>query len=454
MENSRPFRYIWLCVLLILPITMVRAQVMDTGHQVDTLSTAERLSVRSNAVDWLLLVPNIGIEYDIFPTNHNRWSVGLNLRYNWQTSHTYKPGLVYNVAEARLEVRNYYRIRVFSSPSVEPKKHIWERVLSPRRAESKHPTTTYYRGAFVAYNNYSLKLGSEGKQGNAIIGGVMWGMIKPMYQFSNGNSLDLEFAASAGVAYAKYDTYTHDRMDDCYPITATGKTTIMPVINELRVGFVYRFGSYPITKKYRWRYDVDLDYQDRVDSIVRAERNAAAAQHLSDSIYGSISKVFWDRYDQLAKKNKDRAEKQEALDKKAAEAKKAADKKAAEEKKAAEKKAAADKKAAEKAAAEEEKAKKKKGAAPAETAPAEAAPAEGAAAEAAPAEGAAAETAPAEGAAAEAAPAEGAAAETAPAEGAAAEEQGSAQPTVSGSPADAPSPSADTPAPTEEETAQ
>ena len=427
---------------------------MDTGHQVDTLSTAERLSVRSNAVDWLLLVPNIGIEYDIFPTNHNRWSVGLNLRYNWQTSHTYKPGLVYNVAEARLEVRNYYRIRVFSSPSVEPKKHIWERVLSPRRAESKHPTTTYYRGAFVAYNNYSLKLGSEGKQGNAIIGGVMWGMIKPMYQFSNGNSLDLEFAASAGVAYAKYDTYTHDRMDDCYPITATGKTTIMPVINELRVGFVYRFGSYPITKKYRWRYDVDLDYQDRVDSIVRAERNAAAAQHLSDSIYGSISKVFWDRYDQLAKKNKDRAEKQEALDKKAAEAKKAADKKAAEEKKAAEKKAAADKKAAEKAAAEEEKAKKKKGAAPAETAPAEAAPAEGAAAEAAPAEGAAAETAPAEGAAAEAAPAEGAAAETAPAEGAAAEEQGSAQPTVSGSPADAPSPSADTPAPTEEETAQ
>ena len=406
---------------------------MDTGHQVDTLSTAERLSVRSNAVDWLLLVPNIGIEYDIFPTNHNRWSVGLNLRYNWQSNHTYKPGLVYNVAEARLEVRNYYRIRVFSSPSVEPKKHIWERVLSPRRAESKHPTTTYYRGAFVAYNNYSLKLGSEGKQGNAIIGGVMWGMIKPMYQFSNGNSLDLEFAASAGVAYAKYDTYTHDRMDDCYPITATGKTTIMPVINELRVGFVYRFGSYPITKKYRWRYDVDLDYQDRVDSIVRAERNAAAAQHLSDSIYGSISKVFWDRYDQLAKKNKDRAEKQEALDKKAAEAKKAADKKAAEERKAAEKKAAADKKAAEKAAAEEEKAKKKKGAAPAEAAPAEAAPTEAATTEAA-----------------------------------AAEEQGSAQPAVSGSPADAPSPSADapspsadapapsadTPAPTEEETAQ
>jgi hypothetical protein len=92
-----------------------------------------------------------------------------------------------------------------------------------------------------------------------------------MYQFSNGNSLDLEFAASAGVAYAKYDTYTHDRMDDCYPITATGKTTIMPVINELRVGFVYRFGSYPITKKYRWRYDVDQQFREATIERVKEE---------------------------------------------------------------------------------------------------------------------------------------------------------------------------------------
>ena len=323
---------------------------MDTGHKVDTLSTVERLSLRSNAVDWLLLVPNVGIEYDIFSTNWNRWSVGLNLRYNWETSHTYKPGIVYNVAEARLEVRNYYRIRVFDGKFIEPKKHKWERVVSPRRAESKHPTTTFYRGAFIAYNNYSLKLGTEGKQGNAIIAGGMCGMIKPMYEFSNGNSLDLEFAASAGVAYAKYDTYTHDRLDDCYPVESTGKTAILPVINELRVGFVYRFGSYPITKKYRWRYDVDLDYQERLDSTIRAERNAAEAKHLSDSIYGNISKKFWDAYNELAKKNKERAEKQAAIDKQNAEAKKAADKKAAEEKKAADKKAAEEQKAAEKAA--------------------------------------------------------------------------------------------------------
>lgn len=383
MVKSRTFQYIWLCVLLLLPLTM-RAQVMDTGHKVDTLSTTERLSFRSNAVDWLLLVPNVGIEYDIFSTNWNRWSVGLNLRYNWETSHTYKPGLVYNVAEARLEVRNYYRIRVFDGKFIEPKKHKWERVVSPRRAESKHPTTTYYRGAFIAYNNYSLKLGTEGKQGNAIIAGGMWGMIKPLYEFNNGNSLDLEFATSAGVAYAKYDTYTHDRLDDCYPVKSTGKTAVLPVINELRVGFVYRFGSYPITKKYRWRYDVDLDYQERLDSTIRAERNAAEAKHLSDSIYGNISKKFWDAYNELAKKNKERAEKQAAIDKQNAEAKKAADKKAAEEKKAADKKAAEEQKAAEKAAKAAAKQAEKK--AKSETPPATETPEAALPAESAPAQ--------------------------------------------------------------------
>lgn len=354
MVRPNTFKYYWLCVLILLPLTM-NSQVMDTGHRVDTLSTLERLSLRTSAVDWLLLLPNIGVEYDVRNTNWNRWSVGMNLRYNWQSSHTYKPGLVYNIFEARLEVRNYYRIRLFDGKFIEKKKHIWERVVSPRRAESKHPTTTYYRGAFLAYDNYSLKLSAEGKQGNAIIGGVMWGMIKPLYEFNNGNTLDLEFAASAGVAYAKYDTYTHDRLDDCYPITDRQKTTVMPVINELRVGFVYRFGSYPITKKYRWRYDVDIPYQERMDSVIRETRNRQEAQYLSDSIYQAISKVFWERYEQLAKKNKAKDEAQQAEQKNNA-AKNASDKKAAAEKKAADKAAA---KADESAAKAEKKAKKK-----------------------------------------------------------------------------------------------
>ena len=104
---------------------------MDTGHKIDTLSAADRLAFRTNAVEWLILVPNIGIEYDLGRYNYNRYSIGLNLRYNWQTSHTFKTGVIFNVAEARLELRNYYRIREFSN-YVERKKGFVDRLLSPR----------------------------------------------------------------------------------------------------------------------------------------------------------------------------------------------------------------------------------------------------------------------------------------------------------------------------------
>ena len=66
---------------LLIPQT-VYGQVMETSHRVDTLSAADRLSFRTNGVEWLILVPNIGIEYDLGRYNYSRWSIGLNLRYN------------------------------------------------------------------------------------------------------------------------------------------------------------------------------------------------------------------------------------------------------------------------------------------------------------------------------------------------------------------------------------
>lgn len=335
------WRYLWLCILL-CPL-VVKAQVVETRPYVDTLSTSERISLRTNAVDWLLLVPNIGVEYDVKNLNWNRWTVGMNLRFRPASTHTFKPGIVYNVAEARLEVRNYYRIRPFDGHNIVRQKHIWNRLLSPRRPESRHPTTTYYRGVFVAYNNYSIKFGDEGKQGNAIIGGVMWGMVKPLYEFPSGNSLDLEMGIGVGAAFANYDTYTHDRMDDCYPLTGH-KSTIMPVINDLHVGFVYRFGKYPVTKKYRWRYDVDLKYQDMVDSVIAARKMERNHQAFMDSLDATARKMFWEKYDSIAPHNKAKNDSirqvenaQKAAQKKEAEAAKQAEKQAEKELKAKQK---------------------------------------------------------------------------------------------------------------------
>lgn len=357
-------KYVWigLC-LMFLPVAM-KAQVVETRANVDTLSTAERLSLRTNAVDWLLMLPNIGVEYDVRNVNWNRWSVGMNLRWRPASTHTFKPGIVYNVAEARLEVRNYYRIRPFDNRNVVRQKHIWNRLLSPRRPESRHPTTVYYRGAFVAYNNFSIKLGDEGQQGNAIIGGVMWGMVKPLYEFSSGNSLDLEMGIGIGAALANYDTYTHDRMDDCYPLTGH-KSTIMPVINDLHVGFVYRFGKYPLTKKYRWRYDVDLQYQETVDSVIAARKMERNRQAFMDSLDATARKMFWEKYDSIAPHNKAKNDSIRLMEN----AQKAAQKKEAEAAKQAEKQAEKEQKAKQKQEEKDNKNKKPEGETPQAEAP-------------------------------------------------------------------------------------
>ena len=75
-----------------------------------------------------------------------------------------------------------------------------------------------------------------------------------------------------------------------------------------RVGFVYRFGSYPITKKYRWRYDADAQYQYRIDSIANQRVVDAINQHNRDSVESVIYKEFWQVYDSAAVVNSAKAD--------------------------------------------------------------------------------------------------------------------------------------------------
>ncbi len=280
------------------------SQIMDSNVQVDTLKFAERLSVRSNAVDWFLLTPNIGVEYDLRRYNWSRWALGVNIRGNWQTKHTFKPGVVYNMSEAKVEFRNYWRTRqvvdeisdrevyVSSRPDKEHHKFV-DRLFSMRRKRIKHPTTTYYRGLYASYGKYSLKLGHEGKEGTALSAGITYGIVRPLIVYENGNSIDFEAGVSGGLVYTNYNTYVHNRTNDCYQYTGAKDWHIVPypVVTEVKVGFVYRFGSYPVTKKYRWRYDVDIAYHDTVNnrySRQSKEKLDRRTQAKADSVY----KVF------------------------------------------------------------------------------------------------------------------------------------------------------------------
>ena len=275
----------------------------------DTLTFAERISLRTNAVDWTLLTPNLGVEFDVKSTNWNRWAVGLTLKTKWNTPATFKNRVFYNITEVRADFRNYWRTRQINN-KVPAHTGFIDRLFSCRRRVVKHPKTTYYRGAYMSFSDFSIKFGREGHQGKALSAGITYGIIKPLYAFRTGNTLDLDLGFDAGFVAVNSEKFTYNRADNCYTRTKQGswKVVPFPMPTAARVGFVYRFGSYPITKKYRWRYDADAQYQYRIDSIANQRVVDAINKHNRDSVESVIYKEFWQVYDSAAVVNSAKAD--------------------------------------------------------------------------------------------------------------------------------------------------
>lgn len=300
-------RYILIIAVLFPQIG--KAQIFESKTGVDTLTFAERISLRTNAVDWTLLTPNLGVEFDVKSTNWNRWAVGLTLKTKWNTPATFKNRVFYNITEVRADFRNYWRTRQINN-KVPAHTGFIDRLFSCRRRVVKHPKTTYYRGAYMSFSDFSIKFGREGHQGKALSAGITYGIIKPLYAFRTGNTLDLDLGFDAGFVAVNSEKFTYNRADNCYTRTKQGswKVVPFPMPTAARVGFVYRFGSYPITKKYRWRYDADAQYQYRIDSIANQRVVDAINQHNRDSVESVIYKEFWQVYDSVAVVNSAKAD--------------------------------------------------------------------------------------------------------------------------------------------------
>ena len=289
-------------ILTLLPIG-VRAQVFETRARIDTLKWNERISLHTNAVDWALLIPNIGVEYDIRSTNWNRWAVGMSAKTKWRTNSRFKQRLFYNVSEVRFEFRNYWRTRQIDGREVTKHTSFIDRLFSCRRTVVKHQHTTYYRGVYASAGDYSFLVDRKGRQGKFVSGGVTYGAMYPMYVFKSGNSLDLDLGISVGLVATNMEKFR--LVDDCYERTQPGKWKVVPfpMPTEARVGLVYRLGKYPINKKYRWRYDVDMRYRERYDSIRYEIEARRQERHITDSITNKIYNDFWLEYDKEAKLN-------------------------------------------------------------------------------------------------------------------------------------------------------
>lgn len=72
----------------------------------------KRVSFHTNAVDWVTLVPNIGIEVDLSQSPRNNYSIAMFGKFNGNSRHG---KLVYNVNAFRVEGRKYWRTGKFGT---------------------------------------------------------------------------------------------------------------------------------------------------------------------------------------------------------------------------------------------------------------------------------------------------------------------------------------------------
>lgn len=215
----------------------------------------DRWAFRTNAVDWILLLPNITAEFDLFNSPYKHYTLSLGVRGNWHSSQNYVPDIVYNLLDIRSEFRWYHRTspRSYRRPDslkVSLFKRLEEDVFTWKRFHPRY-WRAYYIGAYVDACNYSLKFGKDGYQGTAYGLGISGGFGIPLYAYKK-NCLDLEFGASVGMVYTNYDLFQRDAESNCYPVVQSKHRDFhflpYPVISELRVAFVYRFAS--IKNKY------------------------------------------------------------------------------------------------------------------------------------------------------------------------------------------------------------
>ena len=112
----------------------------------------KRLSFHTNAVDWVTLVPNIGLEVDLKQSPRTNYSVAIFGKFNGRSTHG---KLIYNVNAVRVEGRKYWRTGKFGKD-----KYYGDmvKILSDK-------TSIYYNADSLAgHSYYNDGLGAKAKE--------------------------------------------------------------------------------------------------------------------------------------------------------------------------------------------------------------------------------------------------------------------------------------------------
>ena len=279
-------RYTVLVVLLCVLAFSYSAHAQSVGRKQNTEAEdtvgrlpflhLKRFALKTNVFDWLLVVPNIGVEYQITDNPYKYMTVGLSAKCNWNSYHgtssmtRYQPPFVYDILDIRPEFRYYYRAipkpKSRVDAALEARQKAKDNLISLRKKmqEVKDPSRlnmykewvanaerelalrdsvlkasrrpfgewvkediltferedprmwrAHYIGAYASYANYAFKFGPKGIRARNSFGfGATAGYVLPLYEYAKG-VIDVDLGFSVGIQLAKHEVFTHN-MDGNY----------------------------------------------------------------------------------------------------------------------------------------------------------------------------------------------------------------------------------------------
>lgn len=249
----------WVCLTPAILYGQALSGTKDVKH--DTVPFLKRLSIMTNAVDWIVATPNLGVEFDLVGNEKTRFSILMNGKYNWNTHHSIQPRIVYNVAAGSVEARKYWRtggsIRGAMERYTKDNRDttislpLWgfrrfrRNVLSGRTFMNPRVWRAYYVGVYAGYEKYTISLGRKGKQGDSYNFGFTGGWSVPLYPFKDGRSVDLDLGLAVGAKMTAYDKFGYDEEYGCYTYQGSKGRHIVPfpVVQDIHLSFVFRFRS-------------------------------------------------------------------------------------------------------------------------------------------------------------------------------------------------------------------
>ena len=239
----------------------------------------DRWAFKTNAFEWLLTIPNFGVEFDFVNSPYNKYSLGLTAKYNWNTFHRYTPPTAFNLLDVRPEFRYYYRTVQKGDKKVDDDGNKIK--YGPWARKNPKPWRASYVGAYADYSNYTFKFGKTGHQGYTIGLGAVLGYGLPLYQYNKG-VIDLELGLAFGIQVATHERFEHN--PDGYFYTKLDEKskglhfTPFPVLSEVKVAFVWRHKS------------IKDKVQEDTEKKKMEERIERARKQISDPFIGAKDK--------------------------------------------------------------------------------------------------------------------------------------------------------------------